>query len=625
MSPAEVDSLVNLQFNLAPTDLAFSGNTIAENSINGTFVGTLSTSDPNVVWETYTYSLLDDANGRFAINGNQIVVADGSQLDFELGASHQITVRVTDAGGLTYDEVFTIDLTNVNESPVISPQTFSVAEGTANGVTVGTVVASDVDAGDTRSFTITGGNSLGAFAISNAGVIAVADATKLDFETHPTFSLTVQVTDAGGLAASTTVTINLTDAIDFVVNGSMLNVSGTLGHDVITVLNDAGVIKIDANGALVSTGVAAGSITGVTISGLAGNDTLKMDSSLGSAISGTLLGGAGNDTLVSGLGNDTLDGSTGSNVLNGGLGHDTLNGGLGADVLDGGDGNDLLKFDSFDISISGGSGIDSASVTNASAAVSLNLTSSLIESVNATTSIYGNTFTAAGATWAVTITGGSGNDTIVGGNLNDSLTGGAGNDLMSGGMGNDTLSGGLGADALVGNDGNDTLNFDNLDINVFGGAGADQAVVNGATGPVILNVTLAEVETINASSSIFDGNVFDATGAIWAVTITGGSGNDSIIGGNLNDNLNGGTGDDRLIGGAGNDILQGGSGADVLDGQGGNDTLHFDELDSLLGGAGVDQAVVRSAADAVSVNLVTSLIETVSATTSIYDNMFDAT
>ena len=44
-------------------------------------------------------------------------MADGTLLDYESATSHSVTVRVTDAGGLTYDETFTINLTNVNEAP----------------------------------------------------------------------------------------------------------------------------------------------------------------------------------------------------------------------------------------------------------------------------------------------------------------------------------------------------------------------------------------------------------------------------------------------------------------------------------------------------------------------------
>ena len=77
---------------------------------------------------------------------------------------------------------------------------------------VGTVAASDPDAGDTLTFAITAGNTGNAFAIdSSSGQITVANATALDFEVTPSFTLTVQVQDAGGLTDTATVTINLTN------------------------------------------------------------------------------------------------------------------------------------------------------------------------------------------------------------------------------------------------------------------------------------------------------------------------------------------------------------------------------------------------------------------------------
>lgn len=104
-----------------------------------------------------------------------------------------------------------ITVHNVNEAPTILAQSFSVPENSSNGLTVGTVLASDVDANDIRTFAITSGNNQGAFAISSAGVITVADSTKLDFETTPTFNLTASVTDSGTLSNSNAVTINFTN------------------------------------------------------------------------------------------------------------------------------------------------------------------------------------------------------------------------------------------------------------------------------------------------------------------------------------------------------------------------------------------------------------------------------
>ena len=77
-----------------------------------------------------------------------------------------------------------------------------------------------------------------------------------------------------------------------------------------------------------------------------------------------------------------------------------------------------------------------------------------------------------------------------------------------------------------------------------------------------LDLTAGQIETVSASTSIY-ANLFDATGATWAVNITGGSGADLLIGGDGNDTLIGGAGGDTLIGNLGNDALIGGDGLDT--------------------------------------------------------------
>ena len=102
---------------MAPTDVLLSSAHVAEAATNGTEIGTLSAIDPDA-GDTHTYTLLDDAGGRFAIQGDKLVVADGLLLDFEQAASHNVTVLVTDAGGLTYGEVLTITLDDVNPETI---------------------------------------------------------------------------------------------------------------------------------------------------------------------------------------------------------------------------------------------------------------------------------------------------------------------------------------------------------------------------------------------------------------------------------------------------------------------------------------------------------------------------
>jgi Ca2+-binding RTX toxin-like protein len=76
-----------------------------------------------------------------------------------------------------------------------------------------------------------------------------------------------------------------------------------------------------------------------TISGTAGNDTLK-----GTSTANTIKGNGGNDKLYGGAGNDALSGNAGTDRLYGDSGKDTLSGGSGNDILTGGTNADTFRF-----------------------------------------------------------------------------------------------------------------------------------------------------------------------------------------------------------------------------------------------------------------------------------------
>ena len=118
--------------NTAPTAVEIDNDTIAENSANNTVVGKLTTSDPDA-GDSHSYELLNDANGRFALDGDQIVVADGSLLDFETNTNHNITVRSTDGGGETVEQQLTINVTDVDETPPEPDNVSTIYVNTING------------------------------------------------------------------------------------------------------------------------------------------------------------------------------------------------------------------------------------------------------------------------------------------------------------------------------------------------------------------------------------------------------------------------------------------------------------------------------------------------------------
>ncbi|KAB0266319.1 M10 family metallopeptidase C-terminal domain-containing protein [Microvirga brassicacearum] len=98
--------------NVAPTRIDASASTIAELSATGTPVAILKAVDANA-GDTFTYRLLDDAGGRFVLNGTSLLVADGFKFDYEQARSHTIKVRVTDKGGLSHDQLLSIAVGDV--------------------------------------------------------------------------------------------------------------------------------------------------------------------------------------------------------------------------------------------------------------------------------------------------------------------------------------------------------------------------------------------------------------------------------------------------------------------------------------------------------------------------------
>jgi len=195
--------------------------TVAENSANGTVVGTVAATDPDA-GDTRTYSITAGNNdGIFAINSatGEITVTDNSNLNYESATSYGLTVKVEDSGGLTDTAAVTVNVTDVNEDPTVSSASFSIDEHSADGSAVGTLTASDPDAGDSLTYSIIAGNDQGLFSIdSSTGKITVNNGTDLDFEVDPTYTLTIRVADSGSpaLSETATVTINLNDIFEAV-------------------------------------------------------------------------------------------------------------------------------------------------------------------------------------------------------------------------------------------------------------------------------------------------------------------------------------------------------------------------------------------------------------------------
>ena len=194
---------------LAPTAI----KSVAENT---TDVLTVTATDDDA-GTTLTYSITAGADSaQFSIDQSSGALAFKTAPDFESASAdgdddYEVIVTVSDGTNSTMQTI-TVTVTDVNEAPFIAVQTFSVTENAVAGTTVGTVAATDKDAGNNLNFSITSGNTGQAFTI-NAGTGEITVAGSLDHETTPTYTLTVQVSD-GDLSASAAVTINVTNVND---------------------------------------------------------------------------------------------------------------------------------------------------------------------------------------------------------------------------------------------------------------------------------------------------------------------------------------------------------------------------------------------------------------------------
>ncbi|MBO1351451.1 MAG: hypothetical protein EBE86_030645 [Hormoscilla sp. GUM202] len=146
--------------NAAPTDLNLDNNSINENSVANTVVGTFSTTDPDT-GDTFTYQLVagtgDADNAAFTIVGDQLQI--NSSPDFETKSSYSIRVQTTDAGGLSYSENFTININDVNEASTITGTSQNdILRGTASGETIQGLAGNDRLYGNGSNDTVEGGN-----------------------------------------------------------------------------------------------------------------------------------------------------------------------------------------------------------------------------------------------------------------------------------------------------------------------------------------------------------------------------------------------------------------------------------------------------------------------------------
>ncbi|MBW6525057.1 cadherin domain-containing protein [Sphingomonas sp. RHCKR47] len=156
--------------NTAPTDLAIDNAAVIENAAPGTRVGVVTAQDTGAL----SYSLTDDAGGRFAVDAATGIVTTRVAFDFEATPAYTITARATDAGGLFVDKQITVQVIDQNPENVIGSNGNDSAIGGAGNDVFAMFGGNDrVDGGEGFD-TVVFGYTLGAATtITRTGVHAL--------------------------------------------------------------------------------------------------------------------------------------------------------------------------------------------------------------------------------------------------------------------------------------------------------------------------------------------------------------------------------------------------------------------------------------------------------------------
>lgn len=212
---------------------------IPEDASAGTIVGTISAIDADADAGVINFAVDGKGQGVFTIgestcqkvNGVQrcsavLTLAADGQLDFDTSPVAIVTVRALDSTGLAAFANLEVALENVNEPPTglgVVGKACSVQENAERYTIVCQLVAEDPDADDLFDFSIVDANN-NAFELSAVGdnrrdvegeltaILRVADGSAIDYESSGgQITLTIRVTDAGGLSADLPLAVTVTD------------------------------------------------------------------------------------------------------------------------------------------------------------------------------------------------------------------------------------------------------------------------------------------------------------------------------------------------------------------------------------------------------------------------------
>ena len=198
------------EFTLLVGSIQLSSTSFAENEA-GVVVGDLSITDPDFT-SNVTYALSGDDASSFEVVNGQLKLKDGISTDFETKSSYSVTITATDDASHEASLTYIINVTDVNEVPTTVALSATAINENSDGVVIGDLSTTDVDAGDTHTYTLSGDDAA-SFEIVN-GQLKLKAGVSANYETQSTYAVTVTSTDSGGLTKSQDFTVTINDIND---------------------------------------------------------------------------------------------------------------------------------------------------------------------------------------------------------------------------------------------------------------------------------------------------------------------------------------------------------------------------------------------------------------------------
>ncbi|MEO9872789.1 cadherin domain-containing protein [Ekhidna sp.] len=268
------------------TSIVLDGTTINENEATNSAVGNLSSFGEDLSG-SYTYTFAagtgDEDNASFSLSGDQLLTSES--FNFEAKSIYSILI-MSDDGSLTGTQVFTISINDVNEAPTdMDLVGNSIMENNTVGEVIGSLSATDEDAGNSFTYSLVAGvgdTDNAAFSFSGDQLLA---ATVFDFEAQSSYTVRVETNDGNGGTYQESFTIEILNENESIVAANPI-ADQELDEGFSSLEIDLAAVFVDTDGDVLSFSVSSSNTAVVTV-----NNTV-------STLTITEVGGFGSSTIT---------------------------------------------------------------------------------------------------------------------------------------------------------------------------------------------------------------------------------------------------------------------------------------------------------------------------------------